>query len=72
MSFMFVSFWPALGIALTAASIPASGHEIAKDIRDPKRLLTPENVISTLLALALSRVPFGRLAERFERRAAAG
>lgn len=65
LSFMFVSFWPALGIALTAASIPASGHEIAKDIRDPKRLLTPENVISTLLALALSRVPFGRLAERF-------
>ncbi|WJH33618.1 hypothetical protein N6H14_26925 [Paenibacillus sp. CC-CFT747] len=64
LSLLFVGFWPALGVALTAASIPASGHEIAKDIRDPKRLLTPETALSTLLALALSRVPFGRLAER--------
>nr|WP_273388477.1 PrsW family glutamic-type intramembrane protease [Cohnella zeiphila] len=64
LSLMFVGFWPALGFALTAASIPASGHEIAADIRNPKRLLTPENAISTLLALALSRIPFGRAAER--------
>lgn len=68
LSLLFVSFWPALGIALTAASIPASGHEIAQDIRDPKRLLTPENAISALLALALSRVPFGRLADRFAKK----
>ncbi|MBD2868897.1 PrsW family glutamic-type intramembrane protease [Paenibacillus arenilitoris] len=62
LSLLFVGFWPALGIALTAASIPASGHEIAKNIRDPKRLLTPENAIAALIGLALSRVPFGRLA----------
>ncbi|WP_245600042.1 PrsW family glutamic-type intramembrane protease [Paenibacillus harenae] len=65
LSLLFVGFWPALGIALTAASIPGSGHEIAKTIRDPKRLLTPENAIAALLALALSRVPFGRLADEF-------
>lgn len=64
LSLLFVGFWPALGIALTAASIPGSGHEIAQNIRDPKRLLTPENAIAALLALALSRVPFGRLADR--------
>lgn len=63
LALMFVGFWPALGLALTAISIPGSGHEIAKTIRDPKRLLTPENAIATLLALALSRVPFGRLAK---------
>ncbi|WP_091182539.1 PrsW family glutamic-type intramembrane protease [Paenibacillus catalpae] len=64
LAFMFVGFWPALGFALTAVSIPGSGHEIAKNIRDPKRLLTPENAAATLLALALSRVPFGRLAKK--------
>lgn len=69
LSLMFVGFWPALGFALTAISIPSSGHEIAEDIRNPKRLLTPENAISTLLALALSRVPFGRLAERLGKKA---
>ncbi|MDR9855848.1 PrsW family glutamic-type intramembrane protease [Paenibacillus sp. VCA1] len=68
LSLLFVEFWPALGIAMTAASIPASGYEIAKDIRDPKRLLTPENAISALIGLALSRVPFGRIAERFGKR----
>ena len=68
LSLLFVGFWPALGIALTAASLPAGGHEIAKNIRDPKRLLTPEHAISALLALALSRVPFGRLAESFGKR----
>ncbi|WP_307200089.1 PrsW family intramembrane metalloprotease [Paenibacillus harenae] len=68
LSLLFVGFWPALGIALTAASIPGSGHEIAKNIRDPKRLLTPENAAAALLALALSRVPFGRLAKKGEER----
>lgn len=64
LSLLLVGFWPALGIALTAASIPGSGHEIAKNIRDPKRLLTPENAAAALLALALSRVPFGHLAKK--------
>ncbi|MBM7564953.1 PrsW family glutamic-type intramembrane protease [Paenibacillus sacheonensis] len=64
LALLFVSFWPALGFALTVASIPGSGHEIAQDIRDPKRLLTPENAASALIALALSRVPFGRLAKK--------
>jgi len=68
LSLLFVGFWPALGIAVTAASLPASGHEIAKNIRDPKRLLTPEKAIAALLGLALSRVPFGRLAESFGKR----
>ncbi|MFC5650335.1 PrsW family glutamic-type intramembrane protease [Paenibacillus solisilvae] len=68
LSLLFVGFWPALGIALTAASIPGSGHEIAQDIRDPKRLLTPENAISALLAIALSRIPFGRLADRLAKK----
>ncbi|WP_243867467.1 PrsW family glutamic-type intramembrane protease [Paenibacillus sp. BK720] len=64
LALLFVGFWPALGFAFTAISIPASGHEIAKDIRDPKRLLTPENAAAALLALALSRVPFGRLVKK--------
>ncbi|MCK9861161.1 PrsW family glutamic-type intramembrane protease [Paenibacillus sp. ATY16] len=64
LALLFVGFWPALGFAFTAISIPASGHEIAKDIRDPKRLLTPENAAAALIALALSRVPFGRLAKK--------
>ncbi|MCM3628384.1 PrsW family intramembrane metalloprotease [Paenibacillus glycanilyticus] len=64
LALLFVGFWPALGFALTAISIPGSGHEIAKNIRDPKRLLTPENAIAALIALALSRVPLGRLAKK--------
>ncbi|GLX69386.1 hypothetical protein MU1_37310 [Paenibacillus glycanilyticus] len=64
LALLFVGFWPALGFALTAASIPASGHDIAKNIRDPKRLLTPENAAAALLAIALSRIPFGRLGKK--------
>lgn len=60
LSLLFVGFWPALGIALTAGGIAGSGHEIAGYIRDPKKLLTPENALSVLAGIALSRVPFGR------------
>ncbi|MGO4106435.1 PrsW family glutamic-type intramembrane protease [Paenibacillus sp. YAF4_2] len=64
LALLFVGFWPALGFALTAASFPGSSHEIAKNIRDPKRLLTPENAAAVLIGIALSRIPFGRFAKK--------
>jgi hypothetical protein len=64
LALLFVGFWPALGFALSAASFPGSGHEIAKNIRDPKRLLTPENAAAVLIGIALSRIPFGRFAKK--------
>ncbi|SFI86992.1 Membrane proteinase PrsW, cleaves anti-sigma factor RsiW, M82 family [Paenibacillus sp. UNC496MF] len=60
---LFLEFWPALGLALTIPGVAGSGHEIAADIRDPKRLLTPENAIAAVAAIVLSRLPFGRAAE---------
>lgn len=60
LSLLFVGFWPALGIAMTAAGIAGSGHEIAGYIRDPKKLLTPENMLSVMIGIVLSRIPFGR------------
>ncbi|MFC3254090.1 PrsW family intramembrane metalloprotease [Paenibacillus sepulcri] len=63
LSLLFFEFWPALGIALTIPGIAGSGHEIASDIRDPKRLLTPENAIAAGLAILLSRIPFGKALE---------
>jgi hypothetical protein len=60
LSLLFVGFWPAVGIALTAAGIAGSGHEIAGYIRDPKKLLTPENALAVAAGIILSRIPFGR------------
>ncbi|MFF2450525.1 PrsW family glutamic-type intramembrane protease [Neobacillus sp. NPDC058068] len=60
LSLLFVGFWPALGIAMTGASIAGSGHEIAGYIRDPKKLLTPENALSVAVGIILSRIPFGK------------
>ncbi|WP_235548743.1 PrsW family intramembrane metalloprotease [Paenibacillus sp. Soil522] len=60
LSLLFVGFWPAVGIALTASGIAGSGHEIAGYIRDPKKLLTPENALAAAAGIILSRIPFGR------------
>ncbi|MDF2659872.1 MAG: hypothetical protein K0Q94_2663 [Paenibacillus sp.] len=60
LSLLFVGFWPALGIAMTAAGIAGSGHEIAGYIRDPRKLLTPENMLSVAVGIVLSRIPFGK------------
>ncbi|MFD0678039.1 MULTISPECIES: PrsW family glutamic-type intramembrane protease [unclassified Paenibacillus] len=60
LSLLFVGFWPALGIAMTGAGIAGSGHEIAGYIRDPKKLLTPENMLSVAVGIVLSRIPFGK------------
>lgn len=60
LSLLFVGFWPALGIALTVAGVAGSGHEIAGYIRDPKKLLTPENALAVATGIVLSRIPFGR------------
>lgn len=60
LSLLFVGFWPALGIALTAAGIAGSGHEIAGYIRDPKKMLTPENAAAVATGIILSRIPFGK------------
>ncbi|GGD60030.1 PrsW family glutamic-type intramembrane protease [Paenibacillus nasutitermitis] len=60
LSMLAVGFFPALGIALTGAGIAGSGHEIAGYIRDPKRLLTPENMLSVVAGIILSRIPFGK------------
>lgn len=60
LSLLFVGFWPALGIALTAAGIAGSGHEIAGYIRDPKKMLTPENAAAVATGVILSRIPFGK------------
>jgi RsiW-degrading membrane proteinase PrsW (M82 family) len=60
LSLLFVGFWPALGIALTVAGIAGSGHEIAGYIRDPKKLLTPENALAVAAGIVLSRIPFGK------------
>ena len=59
LSLLFVGFWPAFGIAMTGAGIAGSGHETAGYIRDPKKLLTPENAFSVALGIVLSRIPFG-------------
>ncbi|WP_224725942.1 PrsW family intramembrane metalloprotease [Paenibacillus vietnamensis] len=63
LSLLFVGFWPAVGIALSAAGIAGSGHTIAGYIRDPKKLLTPENALAAIVGIILSRIPFGRAAE---------
>ncbi|WP_258394692.1 restriction endonuclease fold toxin [Paenibacillus sp. MDMC362] len=60
LSLLFVSFWPALGIALTGAGIASGGHEIAGYIRDPKKLLSPQNAAAAVLAVILSRIPVGK------------
>lgn len=60
LALLFVEFWPAVGIALTVSGVAGSGHEIAGYIRDPKKLLTPENAISVAIGVILSRVPFGK------------
>lgn len=60
LSLLFVGFWPAVGIALTASGIAGSGHEIAGYIRNPKKLLTPENALAMAAGIILSRIPFGR------------
>jgi hypothetical protein len=61
LSLLFVGFWPAVGIALTTSGIAGSGHEIAGYIRDPKKLLTPENALAVAAGIILSRIPFGRV-----------
>ncbi|HEX7066054.1 MAG TPA: PrsW family glutamic-type intramembrane protease, partial [Bacillales bacterium] len=43
---VFVEAGAAIGFALTATSLAASGHEIARNIRDPRRLLSPGGAIS--------------------------
>ncbi|MED4754544.1 PrsW family glutamic-type intramembrane protease [Brevibacillus choshinensis] len=60
LSLLFVGFWPALGVAMTGMGIAGSGHEIAGYIRDPKKLLTPENALSVAIGIVLSRIPFGK------------
>jgi hypothetical protein len=60
LSLLFVGFWPAVGFALTTTGIAGSGHEIAGYIRDPKKLLTPENALAVAAGIILSRLPFGR------------
>ncbi|MCM3039493.1 PrsW family intramembrane metalloprotease [Paenibacillus motobuensis] len=61
LSLLFVGFWPAFGIVMTGWGIAGSGHEIAGYIRDPKKLLTPENALSVAIGIVLSRIPFGRV-----------
>ena len=60
LSFMFVGFWPALGFALTGMGIAGSGHETAGYIRDPKKLLSPQNVIAVATGIILSRIPVAK------------
>ncbi|MEK3722643.1 PrsW family glutamic-type intramembrane protease [Paenibacillus sp. FSL H8-0034] len=60
LSLLFVGFWPALGIGMSVVGIAGSGHEISGYIRDPKKLLTPENMLSVAIGIALSRIPFGK------------
>ncbi|WP_239634965.1 PrsW family glutamic-type intramembrane protease [Paenibacillus sp. H1-7] len=60
LSLLFVGFWPALGFALTVGGIAGSGHTIADYIRDPRKLLTPENALAVATGIVLSRIPFGR------------
>lgn len=61
LSLLFVGFWPALGIALTGMGIAGGGHEIAGYIRDPKKLLTPENALAVAIGIVLSRIPIGKV-----------
>lgn len=71
LAMLFVGFWPALGIAMTLASIAGSGHEIAAYIRDPRKLLTPANALSVAVGVVLSRIPFGRAVGWMARKAGA-
>lgn len=61
LALLFTGFLPALGFALTAASVAGSGKEIASYIRNPKKLLTPENAIAVVAAIALRFLPVGAL-----------
>ncbi|UVI33429.1 PrsW family glutamic-type intramembrane protease [Paenibacillus spongiae] len=60
LSLLFVGFWPAFGFAMTTMGIAGSGHEIAGYIRNPKKLLTPENALGVAVGIVLSRIPFGK------------
>lgn len=61
LSFMLVGFWPAFGIVMTGMGIAGGGHEIAGYIRDPKKLLSPQNAIAVATAVILSRIPVGKV-----------
>lgn len=69
LALLFVGFWPALGVALTLASIAGSGREIASYIRDPRKLLTPANALSVAVGIVLSRIPFGQTVGWISRKA---
>ncbi|WP_144939454.1 PrsW family glutamic-type intramembrane protease [Paenibacillus sp. 32O-W] len=58
---LFVEFWPAVGMALTVSSVAGSGQEIAANIRDPKRMLSPSVAIALGTELVINRIPIGRL-----------
>lgn len=60
LAFMFVGFWPALGLALTGMDFLGSGHTIADYIRNPKKLLSPQRVLAGVAAFLLERIPVGR------------
>ena len=68
LSFPFLGFWSAVGLATTAAAVAGSGRQIADVIRNPKKLLTPETAMALGLAALLSRIPGGKALSKMGKR----
>lgn len=58
--FPILGFWSAIGAVSTGIGIAADGRQIADNIRNPKKLLTPETALSLVIGVLLSRIPFGK------------
>lgn len=64
LSFPFLGFWSAVGLATTAAGIASSGREIADILRHPEKLRSPEYALAAVVAIGLNRVPGGKIVSK--------
>lgn len=60
LTFPLLGFWSAIGAVSTGIGFVESGRQIADIIRNPKKLLSPETVLSLAISSLLKRIPFGK------------
>ncbi|MFJ7729886.1 PrsW family glutamic-type intramembrane protease [Neobacillus sp. NPDC097160] len=60
LTFPLLGFWSAIGAVSTGIGIAEGGSQIADNIRNPKKLLTPETALLLGIDVLLSRIPFGK------------
>lgn len=60
LTFPLLGFWSAIGAISTGVGIAADGSQIADNIRNPKKLVTPETALALGIGALLSRIPFGK------------